>query len=183
VTGAQLNLLNNRQNNRISLAAGAALAACALATVIGFATIVRARTPLPSESVYVEVFWSGWNVRLVANGWLGFVAPEPRDDLKHVTIAAADAVAMIDGLVAIGGLHLPARYPSTEERVTLDSEGHLNIEIRNTMDGDEIMIRLHLADREVTVRWSEPAPIVPRELRDWTVRFKALAEAKLIAAP
>lgn len=179
-----MHLQDIEKNSGFGAAAGAALVVlCARSNLVGAAGAVRADTSVPSESVYVDVCWSGWQVRLVANGWLGFVATEPRDDLKHVVIAQPDAVAMIDGLVTIGGLQLPERYPSTEESISLTPEGRLELSMRQTMDGPETMIRLHVVDQDVSVRWSEPSQVVPRELRDWVAGFKVLAEAKLIGVP
>jgi hypothetical protein len=88
-----MHLLDNRKNGRIGVAEGAIVALCALSSIVGPAALVRADTSVPSESVFVEVSWSGWQIRR-----------------------------------------------------------------------------------------SEPSQVVPRELRDWTMRFKALAEAKLIGA-
>ena len=132
----------------------------------------------PTE-VYVEVAWSGWNVRLMADGWLGFVASEPRDDLLHVDILKDDAVVMISRLLEMGFFYMPDDYPSVTESLKIDSKGRLKRPRTIVRGGSVVRIHLRVEDSGKVLTIAKPIATAPMELVQWITDFQSLANRSL----
>ena len=133
------------------------------------------------NDVFVEVRWSGFNVRLTASGWIGFVASEPRDDLKHESLDPKLAVETIDSLLAAGFLWTLDEYPSRTEFLSVARDGTIGLGGSGVMDGGQISIRLKVGSRDKTVRIDLPSSPATASLMEWFEGFKELANGSLFS--
>jgi hypothetical protein len=152
-----------------------------LALFILFASfgIVRAGTENEPENVFVEVNWSGWNIRLTADGWIGFVAPERRDDLIHSRIDPKEAFGIIDELIANGFFWTLDRYPSRTENLSIASDGTIGVTGTGVSDGGRVSIFLKVGSREKSVVIELPAMAATRSLMEWFDGFEKLSSREL----
>jgi hypothetical protein len=127
----------------------------------------------PSEAM-VQVTWSGWSVRLTGDGWIGFVAPEPRDDLEHTAIDMAEAVELMNRLLEMGFFYMPETYPSISESLTINSNGTLYPAKQSVSGEGRVAIRLKIGPRMHRVFIETPIATAPEELVVWFSDFEEL---------
>ena len=132
----------------------------------------------PNE-VFVEVNWSGWNIRLTGSGWLGFVSEEQDGGLKHVSIDSGVALDLINRLLDIGFMHMPEVYPSVVERLLQAHDGTLLDQRGQVIDGGQIRLRLKIGPREKQVVIEQPVETAPLELESWFREFEVIATKNL----
>jgi len=135
---------------------------------------VRYPWQISPEEVFVEVSWSGWNIRMDGSGWIGFTANEPRNDLMHSTIKQREAVEFLDRIVQFGFFRFPSKFPSESESIILTSDGYLKHTHVRTFDNRQVIIHMVIREREHTVTVEKPLSSAPRELAEWFIDFEKL---------
>ena len=168
--------MRTSQNTASALVLVVALVALALAVPAPRAGAAIAEDP---DSVFVEVHWSGFNVRLTAGGWIGFVAPEPRDDLLHTSIDPELAFKTIDSLLAAGFLWTLDTYPSRKDRLWVASDGTIGLGGSGVIDGGQVSIRLKVGRKDKRVKIDMPASPAAGSLMAWFGEFEELATGAL----
>lgn len=150
----------------------------AVAAMLAAAALPAAAQPADADEwnrgVFVEASWSGFSVRLSADGAIGFVSAKPRDDLLKGHIEQARAVKVISGLLEAGVLFALDEYPAARDWLEIGMGDRAARGRTVTMDGGTVRVRYRDWTDDKTVQIELPASGAAGPIMAWLEGFKAL---------